>query len=279
MVRHHVAQRAGRFVEARAGLDADGFRDRYLHMVDAVAVPDRLEQSVGEAQRHDVLHRLLAEEMIDAIDLVLAQRLQYLRVERDGRRVIVAERLFDDHAAPRLTLLLRQAGAAQPIDNGAEKPFRHRQVKQRATAQRLLAFDLSQFRAEPPVGLGFEEIAGEVGHHAGELGPGLLIDRGRVELIALLLYRALDEIVQALAPIVGRAVVVIDPDHHKAVRKQPHLQKIVERGNDEALGQIAAGAEDHKRAGRRRRRRRLGDVVAFARAHLSPPGSTWPPKP
>jgi hypothetical protein len=41
-----------------ARLHSDGFRHRDLDMVDAVAVPDRLEQAVGEAQRHDVLHRL-----------------------------------------------------------------------------------------------------------------------------------------------------------------------------------------------------------------------------
>ena len=71
MVRHHVAQCAGFLIEAATGFHADGFGDGDLHVVDAVAVPHRLEHPVGEAQRHDVLHRLLAEEMIDAVDLML----------------------------------------------------------------------------------------------------------------------------------------------------------------------------------------------------------------
>jgi hypothetical protein len=31
-------------------------------MVDVVAIPDRLEHAVGEAQHHDVLDRFLAED-------------------------------------------------------------------------------------------------------------------------------------------------------------------------------------------------------------------------
>ena len=87
MVRHHVAQRAGRVVELAALLDADRLGDRDLHVVDVVAVPQRLEEAVGEAEDQDVLHRLLAEIVIDAEDLLLARHAQDLLVERpaDGR--------------------------------------------------------------------------------------------------------------------------------------------------------------------------------------------------
>ena len=73
MVRHHVAQRARHIVEPAARADIDSLRDRYLHMVDVVAVPDRLEQAVGEAQDQDVLDRLLAEIVVHPEDLVLAR--------------------------------------------------------------------------------------------------------------------------------------------------------------------------------------------------------------
>ena len=81
MVRHHVAQRAGRLVELGAALDADGLGDGDLHVVDMVAVPQRLEDAVGEAQHHDVLDRLLAEEMVHPIDLVLVDDLENARVQ------------------------------------------------------------------------------------------------------------------------------------------------------------------------------------------------------
>ena len=51
--------------------DPDLLIDGDLHMVDVIAVPDRLEHAVGEAQHQDVLHRLLAEIMIDPVDLLL----------------------------------------------------------------------------------------------------------------------------------------------------------------------------------------------------------------
>jgi len=41
-------------------------------VVDVVAVPDRLEQPVGEPEGQDVLGRLLAQEVVDPEDLFLA---------------------------------------------------------------------------------------------------------------------------------------------------------------------------------------------------------------
>ncbi len=75
-VRHdHVAIGAGLLVEADALAEAQRLRHVDLHVVDEVAVPDRLEQAVGEAEGEDVLRRLLAEEMVDAEDLVLGEDL------------------------------------------------------------------------------------------------------------------------------------------------------------------------------------------------------------
>ena len=138
MVGHHVAQRAGRLVEVAARLDADGFGHRDLHVIDAVAVPDRLEQAVGKAQRHDVLHRFLAEEMIDADRSGLrCSTFQHALVQRLGRGQIVAERLLDDHAAPAVALL-GQAGLARAVDDRPKETIRDRQVEQRIAAELFL---------------------------------------------------------------------------------------------------------------------------------------------
>ena len=48
--------------------------DGDLHVVDVAVVPDRLEDRVGEPEHEDVLHRLLAQVMVDAEDLALAER-------------------------------------------------------------------------------------------------------------------------------------------------------------------------------------------------------------
>ena len=84
MVLHHVAQGADAFVVAGAGGDhLAGLRivlgqalllgDGDLHVVDVLLVPQRLEDAVGEAQHQQVLHRLLAEVVIDAIGLALGE--------------------------------------------------------------------------------------------------------------------------------------------------------------------------------------------------------------
>ena len=87
VVLHHVAQRAGAFVVARAPLDADGLGRGDLHVIDVAPVPDRLEHAVGEAEHQQVLDGLLAEVVIDAEDLRLVEVLVQQRVQlaRAGR--------------------------------------------------------------------------------------------------------------------------------------------------------------------------------------------------
>ena len=62
---------AGLLVEPGAALDRQLLGHVDLDVVDVLAVPDRLEQAVAEAKREDVLHRLLAEEVVDTEDLRL----------------------------------------------------------------------------------------------------------------------------------------------------------------------------------------------------------------
>ena len=121
VVRHHVAQRAGRVVELAAPLDADRLGDGDLHMVDVVAVPQRLEDAVGEAQHHDVLHRLLAEIMIDPIDLASRPaRRGSARFSACAECKIGAERLLDDDPPPTVRpSLASEAGVAELLDDRA----------------------------------------------------------------------------------------------------------------------------------------------------------------
>jgi len=82
----HVPEGARLLVEAAAHLDREGLGDVDLHVVDVVAVPDRLEHAVGEAQCQQVLDRLAAEVVIDSVDAVLLEdRVQQL-VELLGGR-------------------------------------------------------------------------------------------------------------------------------------------------------------------------------------------------
>ena len=82
-------KRAGLIVVAAALLHADRFRHRDLHVIDVAAVPDRLEDSVGKTERQNVLHRLFAQVVVDAVNLLFVGDLQQLLVQRFGRLQVV----------------------------------------------------------------------------------------------------------------------------------------------------------------------------------------------
>src|SRR5579863_1883467 len=82
VIRNHVAQRAGLIIVTAAILDAYGFRNGYLHMVNVAAVPDRLENSFAKAEGQDILHGLFAEVMINAINLIFFENVLDFAVER-----------------------------------------------------------------------------------------------------------------------------------------------------------------------------------------------------
>ena len=98
MVLHHVAERARRVVVAAASLDADGFGHGDLDVVDMAGVPQRLEQGIGEAERQQVLDRLFAQVMVDAVDLLFGEYAADLVVDLAGGFQIVADRLLQHHA-------------------------------------------------------------------------------------------------------------------------------------------------------------------------------------
>ena len=103
-------------VEAAAAAHAELFRHRDLHALDVLRVPDRFQKRVGEPEVEDVLHRLLAQEMIDAVDRRLGKRFVEHRVQRFRRGEVSTERLFHDHAA-----LRGDAGLSKTRRDGAKQ--------------------------------------------------------------------------------------------------------------------------------------------------------------
>ena len=98
MVLHHVACRACCIIEVAATFDAQLLGDGNLHMPDATTPPEWLEQHIAETQRHQVLHRFLAQIMIDAIDLMFFEHSRNGLIDAFGRREIVTQWLFQHHA-------------------------------------------------------------------------------------------------------------------------------------------------------------------------------------
>ena len=121
----HVAVGARVLVEAGAVVDGERLRHVDLHVVDVVAVPDRLEHAVGEAQRDQVLDRLAAEEVVDPEHALLGEDAVHERVQLARAVEVDAERLLEHD--PRV---VGEAGVAQCLDRGAERAGRDREVVQ-----------------------------------------------------------------------------------------------------------------------------------------------------
>ncbi len=130
MILHHVAQGAGLVIITGPFLHPHGFSHRHLHMLNIAAMPQRLEQRIGKTQGHQVLHRLLAEIMVNTENLLFGKNRAHGIVDRIGRGQIMANRLFHHHAGKRPV----QPGSPQILADRAKKPRRHRQVMQRDPA-------------------------------------------------------------------------------------------------------------------------------------------------
>ena len=117
-----MSRSAPAVVVAAAFLHADLLGDRDLHVVDVAPVPDRLEDAVGESEDQDVLHRLLAEVVIDPVDLVLIEHLPDLALSAraDARSCRTASRspCRRKRAAPAAS---SPAGRPSAADNRAKK--------------------------------------------------------------------------------------------------------------------------------------------------------------
>ena len=137
MVLHHVADRPGLVVVIAALADADLLGDGDLDVIHVLAVPKRLEQDVAEADRHQVLHRLLAEIVVDAEDHALAEMLGEDGVEFAGAGEIMPERLL--HHDPRHVV-----GEAMRHDLARERAEEVRRDRQVVGAYALRARQLGK---------------------------------------------------------------------------------------------------------------------------------------
>ena len=242
MVRHHVAQRAGCVVEAAAMADAELLVDGDLHVVDVIAIPDRLEHAVGEAQHQDVLDRLLAEVVIDPVDLVLVEDFQQCAVQGLGRGEVGAERLFDHQPPPRAVGLLQQTGAAELAADRRECIRRRCQIEQPVAAGlRVLASSSSSCT----------RIAS---NEAGSFGSAsMLVTHSQQALGDRIVHRAGGELAQALhqavAQFVVRHALAGDADHAEFVGQQVGRLEVIERRDHQPVRQVAGYAEDHEGAG------------------------------
>ena len=127
MILHDVANGADFVIETASPFHAELFRHRDFHGVDVLAIPDRFEECVREAEIEKILDRFFPEIVVDAEDRRLREALLERLIERARRGEIAAERLFDDHAP-----ILVAADSGEASHDGGERIGRNREIEQRA---------------------------------------------------------------------------------------------------------------------------------------------------
>ena len=240
-----------------AFFDADRLGHGDLHVVDEVAIPQGLDQGVGEAENQQVLHRLLAEKVIDTVDLLLAKMLVQQLVQHPRRFDVFAKRFFDHHAIQPARLV--EPDRLEVMDDRAEFGRLDRQIEHRARAGRL-----------------------------GRQSVGQRLIRSDIVEVALLIAEARDKALEyrriktaldlagqhfahVLAPfLVAPGTTCKRHDTERFCQPRGRFQ-VIQRRQQLVAGEVAGGAKNHERA-RQHCRRDL-------RLHLPSSLTACPPNP
>src|SRR2546425_930686 len=98
MVLDDVAQNAGRVIEPASLLDPDRLGRDNLNVVDVFSIPEGLENRICKTKDQDVLHRLLAQVMVNPICLAFIEVLADGAIQSLCGCEIPPEGFFDDHS-------------------------------------------------------------------------------------------------------------------------------------------------------------------------------------
>ena len=239
MVRHHVAQRAGLIVIAAAHLDAQRFGHRDLHMVDVTTIPDRLEDAVAEAKDQDVLNGFLPEVVINPIDLMLLHDDPESSIELTRRRQIGAERFFDNHPPPTVAFV-EQSSPRQPFAHVQKLFGGDREIEEAVPCLDRLRHRI-QFVSQPLPCQFVVEIRRDVRqvlHRA--------IEESRIDRMT---FGALDCFAELFLELLHGRFRSGEADDGHPVGQQSHFGEVVQRWDQESVGQVAARAKDDEGAG------------------------------
>jgi hypothetical protein len=232
VVLDHVAQRAGLVVVVAARAHAQALGERDLDVGDALAPPQRLEQGIAETQRQQVLHRRLAQVVVDAQRLRLGEHRAHDAVDLERARQVVAERLLEHHAHLRAV----QADGAELLADDREQIGAGGQVEHDGVGATRV-----QPVLEAGVVLGLRQVHAPVVQQLGEARE-LLVARplGRLDLGEAL---ADEGAVGVVAALVARhrqdAAAAVGADRQLAVP-----EGLEQRRHQLAPGQVAGAAEE-----------------------------------
>ena len=175
MVLDHVAQHAGLVVVAAALADVDFLGHGDLHVVDVVAVPHRLENRVGEPQHEQVLHRLFAEIVVDAVDLLLAGTRWWMASLSCSALARSVPNGFSMTTRRGAAVLVGQPAAAQLLDGRLVELRRRGEVVHARALASPPSISSRNLRERVEV-VGVADVAGVIVDVLGELVPGRVVE-------------------------------------------------------------------------------------------------------
>src|SRR5262249_37703659 len=155
-----------------------------LNALDVVAVPERLQERIRKAEVDNVVHRPLAEVMVDAKNRRLGESREQDAVQFPRRCQIRAERLFDYYST-----VLRTARFPERLDHRFEEHRRNGQIVRRPLRGAKGLADRLERGAVVVVSV-------DVAQQSGEFSEGLLVNA------AMLLHtvpRAIPKLIDAPA--------------------------------------------------------------------------------
>ena len=208
--------------------------------------------------------RLLAEEVVDAEDLLLGEHLVQPPVELDRRGVVGAERLLHDDPAP-----LDEARLGDGLDRGQGGLGRHGEVVQPQLGVPGQQFLGGSHRCAQGLGPRRQR---DVVQPLGEFPPLRLVELARREL--------LDRLGGDLPVVVVALLATRHRDQVEALGQGALVRQVVDRGQQLALGQVARATEDHERRGvDRQPLEALDERVLLLRGggHQPARSTAWPP--
>ena len=212
-------------VEAASAFDTEAFGHGDLHAADVVAVPQRLQHGVGEPQMQDVLHRQLAQEAIDPVQLRFCEDRAQHGVQFLRGLQVVTKGFLDHHPG-----VLRQTGRGQTLHNGAEQRWRSLEVEHR----RRRRTDGLADRCER---CGIREVTPDVGHALAQAVQDI-----RVRLSVT--QRGRHRLRRTLAQVRISPVLRGNPDDR--TRQKPAPLQLIQRHERHLPSQIAADTERHE---------------------------------
>jgi hypothetical protein len=159
-----------------------------------------------------------------------------------------------DHNAPEgLALLFKEADLRKVIDDGSEEPGRNGKVEDSICHPRSLRAQ-SQVTADAVVRGRIINVACDVMKPVGEPGPRGVVELCRSRLVTAVRGEGPERLAQIASEFLIAPLHSVDTEDLEGRVERLLVREVVERRDQEPLGEVAGCAEDHQRARRCRRR-------------------------